>query len=94
MFTSYSYKEALRFYHKHPRAFGIQKFKRGVTAGLIQPDMPSRITIDGHTYRRPYVGTFPKRDAQQLARSFRKNKLFKGARVRKFKRGYQVYVRS
>ena len=93
MFTTYDYKKALKFYHKHPRAFGIQKYRGGVTAGLIQPDVPHKIRIKGKTYRRPYVGPHTKKTAQALASDFKRDKKhFKDVKVKKSKRGYQLYL--
>lgn len=90
MFSSYSYKRALGFFQKHPRAHGIQRYRGGVTAGLIQPSIPNKIKYRGKTYTRAYVGGHNKRNANALVRGFRKGGL--GAVTRKTKHGYQVFV--
>ena len=94
MFTTYDYRQALKYYLEHPQAYGIQRYSGGWTAGLLQPDMPSKIKVKGKTYERPYVGPHSKQTAQALAEDFRKDKKhFKDVIIRKFKRGYQLYAR-
>jgi len=91
MLKTPSYRKALSFYLQHPRAFGIQKYESGVTAGLIQPTVPSKIKVNGKEYQRGYVGHHNKRTAKRLAKSFRKSG--HKAVIRKIKGGWHVYVK-
>ena len=88
-----SRKEAVDFFRKHPRATHIQKRKGWITAGTMQPDVPSSIKVRGKTYRKAYMGPHTKRDAHALHRSFEKGDKLKTV-VRKTKRGYFVYYRD
>jgi len=99
MLQTSDYKKAVAFYHKHPRAYGIQRYvrekdgSRGWTAGLLQPRIPSKIKYRGKQYSRCYVGPHQKRFAKKLAKGLRKSPPIKGAVAKKFKKGWFVFAR-
>lgn len=93
MRTFTSKPEAESFYRKHPRATHIQKYHRGVSAGITQPDVPHTVKVGKKTYRRAYVGPHTKRDAYALHKSFQKGDKLETI-VKKTKRGHFVYYRS
>lgn len=84
-------KEATTFYNKHPRAVYIQRYKKGVSAGLFQPGTPSKVRHKGKTYDRAYRGPFTKRDAEKHVKGFNKEGKL-NALKRKAKKGWFVYV--
>lgn len=90
MYSSYDYKKALAFFHKHPRASGIQRYNDGVTAGFIQPTIPNKVKMNGVTYDRAYQGGHSKKTASDLVRGFKKGG--HSSFARKTKHGYQVFV--
>lgn len=90
MFSSYNYSKAQSYFMKHPRAYGIQKYRGGVTAGLIQPSVPGKLRFKGKVYTRGYVGGHTKETANKLVRSFKKDG--HSAFAKKTKHGYQVFV--
>lgn len=97
MFHSKDYKKAVAFYHKHPRASYIQRYVGGLyglTAGSLQPRIPNKIRYRGKQYSRAYKGPHTKREAKKMAKSFRKQAIFKGAVAKKFKKGWFVFTRS
>lgn len=97
MLVTRSYKKAAAYYHAHPNAKYIQKYRGsryGLTAGQIQPGTPNTIRYRRKKYKRVYVGPHPKRSAKQLANGLRKSSVIKGAVARHFKKGWFVFVRS
>jgi len=88
-----TYPKAFKKYVQSPRAYGIQRLVRGssVTAGLLQPTVPSKVKVNGSVYERGYVGHTTKQNASSLARGFRKDG--HKAVIKKFKGGWHVFVK-
>jgi len=89
-----SKKDADTFYKKHPRATHIQRSTRkgNVSAGVYQPDAPSKIKRGKKTYRKTYVGPHTSREASKIQTDLRK-KGFKTI-TKKTKHGTFVYIRD
>jgi hypothetical protein len=89
MFSTYNYKKASDYFNKHPTAFGIQKSQDGIRTGLIQPNIPSQVTIKGKVYKRSMVGGHRKDTAMKITKDM--NKAGYESFPRKTKHGWQVF---
>lgn len=92
MLITPSYPKAFKHFLIHPRAYGIQRMKGGMTAGLLQPTIPNKIKVNGQIYERGLVGGHTKASAKSMATSFRQEG--HKAVIRSFRgKGWQVFVK-
>lgn len=90
-----SKKQAESFYKKHKRATRIQRTERktGHSAGIYNPDAPSKTKIRGKPHIKAYQGPHTEKEAKKMQKAFMKEQKIK-MKIKKTKHGSFLYYQD